>query len=130
MKIGDVLALSLAGYSREDLKTLNELAKTDAQVIDLAKTAKGMDELKELMALADEPEQNPPADPDSKQPDESDPAKDQNDKTIEDLKKENEKLAEELRKSQEANAAKNNQGEKKKDALEEAYDRIIDFCQR
>lgn len=128
MKIGDVLALSLAGYSREDLKALNELAKTDAQVIDLAKTAKGMDELKELMALADEPEQNPPADPDPNQPDESAPAKDQNDKTIEDLKKENEKLAEDLKKSQEANAAKNNQGETKKDALEEAYDRIIDFC--
>ena len=130
MKIADVVALSLAGYSREDLKTLNEMAKDDAQVIDLAKTAKGMDELKELMELADEPEQTPLADPDPEQPGESDQEKDQNAKTMEDLKKENEKLAEDLRKAQEVNAAKNNQGNSAKDPLEEAYNRIIDFCAR
>ena len=53
MKITDMLALATKGYSVEDIKSVNELAKNTPEVLELAKTGLKVSDLNDLVALAD-----------------------------------------------------------------------------
>lgn len=81
MKIGEMAALLIGGYSADDLKAIREMEKTDPDIITLAKQAGSMSGLNDLLALArpDESDQDQTVDPAAANPtrqDESDPEPD------------------------------------------------------
>lgn len=107
MKLGEVIKLAAAGYGVQEIRELSELSGTNPEVIELANGRK-MEEIRELMKLADPETEKKDPDP------ENDKKKDQDggesdrkaDPEIEKIKAENEKLKEDLKKAQKANASK------------------------
>ena len=63
MKIGDIAALITGGRSVSEVKEIAELEKSNPDVVTLAKTGTSMQDLKDLINLADtgtkEPEEHP-----------------------------------------------------------------------
>ena len=63
MKIGDIAALITGGRSVSEVKEIAELEKSNPEIVTLAKTGTSMQDLKDLINLADtgtkEPEEHP-----------------------------------------------------------------------
>ena len=67
MNIGDTLALVRAGYKAGDIKEISALSEGNVEIVELAKSASGMDEFKTLLEISrEDPKQQtdpePPAD--------------------------------------------------------------------
>lgn len=107
MKLGEVIKLAAAGYGVQEIRELSELSGTHPEVIELANGRK-MEEIRELMKLADPETEKKEPDPDSEQKKDTDGGENDRkaDPEIEKIKAENEKLKEDLKKAQKANAAK------------------------
>lgn len=100
MRFGEIVDLSLAGYTREQITAIDEMAKQNPKAVGLALNLKNFDDLNALadMADADDPEpQTPQGDNKHNQQTESASVKaedakagqeDEKDKRIKDLEKE------------------------------------------
>lgn len=126
MNLGKIVALSLAGYNREQITAIG--AFNDPKAVELALAVKNFDEFNALAGLADnQEEQTPPNEPAPNQPPAgADPAKEQNADPKEDEKqKEIEDLKKQLAAAQSANASKDLSGGK--DVFEKAQDQLADI---
>lgn len=124
MNLGKIVALSLAGYNREQITAIR--AFDDPKAVELALAVKNFDEFNALAGLADnQAEDTPPNEPAPNQPP-ADPAKEQNaDPKEDDKQKEIEDLKKQLAAAQSANASKDLSGGK--DAFEKAQDQLSDI---
>lgn len=128
MKISDVLALKLAGYSVDDIKTITELSQSDPEVVSVAKQVKSMDELKSLLELSEVTAPAPQSTDKGKSDPEADAAKDNAAGLSEELEAQKAKvkeLEEKLTQAQNFNRSKDNSGGE--DAYQMAEDQMIDF---
>ena len=57
MKLGDMAALLVSGYSMDDLNTIKSLEKTEPDIVNVAKQVKSMSDLTALLAIAGDDEQ-------------------------------------------------------------------------
>ena len=127
MKITDMLALATKGYSVEDIKSVNELAKNTPEVLELAKTGLKVSDLNALVELADagEPE------PDAKKQGSEDPesAETPDYKALyEEEKKKAEELKTTVSKIQKDNASKDLSGDVKEVDIIDTLNTMLKEC--
>lgn len=61
MKLGDMAALLVSGYSMDDLNTIKSLEKTEPDIVTVAKQVKSMSDLTALLEIAGDDAQDEPA---------------------------------------------------------------------
>lgn len=129
MKIGDVMALKLAGYSIDDIKKITVMAGSDPEVISVAKQVKSMDELESLAELSEVNAQAPPSNDKVKGDPEADGENENSPELSEQLEAEKNKVKEleqQLHQAQQLNLRKDNSNNAE-DVLKKAEDQVIDF---
>lgn len=102
MKLKEVIKLAAAGYAVSEIREIGELSARSPEVISLADGRK-LDDIKELLSLADSEEDQEDEKKDQEGAGESDRKADPE---IEKIKIENEKLREDLKKAQKVNASR------------------------
>lgn len=126
MKLNEVIKLATSGYSVAEIRELGELSRENPELLSLADGRK-MDELKELMKLADEKdgegEQKKAAEGNPGENQGQDGGESDRNADLKRLREENEKLKESLKNAQKANAAAPT--EKKDEKTVE--DALVDF---
>lgn len=120
MKFGQIVDLSLAGYTREQITAID--AVKDPKAVELALSVKNFDEFNALAGMADSAEETPPEDQKDKKPAESAPAAPETPKPEDDKEKELNELKAKLAEAQKANASKDLSGGK--NAFEQAQDTL------
>lgn len=103
MTFKEIASLAIAGVSVGDIKELGEMAKTNPEVIEIAKTGAKLSDIKDLISLAG-PEEASKEGP-SPEEDKRDPAPDYQ-KLYEESQKKLEELSKTVSKIQSDNAAK------------------------
>lgn len=100
MKFGEIVDLSLAGYTREQITAIDEMAKQNPKTVGLALNLKNFEDLNALAGMADADDPEPPKPQGDNKPsqqaesvpvkaDDAKPAQeDEKDKRIKDLEKE------------------------------------------
>lgn len=110
MKFGQIVDLSLAGYTREQITAID--AVKDPKAVELALSVKNFDEFNALAGMADSAEETPPEDLQDNKPAESVPADPEKPKQEDDKEKEINNLKAKLAEAQKVNASKDLSGGK------------------
>ena len=106
MQFGQIVDLSLAGYSREQITAIDAMASQNPKAVDLALSVKNFEELSALAGMASD-DSAQQKEPEPQKQDESDPAKTQKEETKPDDGEKDSKikeLEEQLAAAQRANA--------------------------
>lgn len=111
MKWTDTVALSVAGYSAQDIRDIKALEKERPEVIQMAKAGAKLKDIKDLIEMSD-PDDTPAGNSDGQEPDESDPTPDYK-KLYEEQTKQIEELKATVSDIQKQNASKDLSGGKK-----------------
>ena len=127
MKVTDILTLATKGYTVEDIKTVNEIAKETPEVLELAKTGLKVNDLKDLVALADAGDTESDTKKQSPERSESEDTPDYK-ALYEETKKEVENLKTTVSKIQDDNAKRDNSGDKKEFDIIETLNNMITEC--
>ena len=120
MKIGDTLSLLKAGYKANEISEISALSNDNAEIIELAKSAQGIEDFKTLLELSREEAGKTPAPEPPAEPDESDQSPQDNSKENAELRKEVDDLKAKLAQAQKANVSKDNsdgEGDKTEERL-------------
>lgn len=122
MKIGDTLSLLKAGYKANEISEISALSNDNAEIIELAKSAQGIEDFKTLLELSREAAGEDPAPEPPAEPDESVQTPPEQSKENAELLKEIDDLKAQLAKAQKANVSKDNSdgdGDKTEERLKE-----------
>lgn len=124
MKLTEMVKLSRAGYTPADIKELAEIAKEHPDAMQLAENCK-ISELKELIALEDDPGQGAANPKPSEEPAKEKPDNGESDRAAA-LMQENEELRKQLQAARDANTRRDVSGSAP-DPFKEAEERAFTF---
>lgn len=124
MKLTEIVKLSRAGYTPADIKELAEIAKERPEAIQLAENCK-LSELKELIALEDDPGAGAADPKPAEEPAKEKPDNGESDRAAA-LMQENEELRKQLQAARDANTRRDVSGQTP-DPFKEAEERAFAF---